>query len=83
MLKIKDKVNLDSLLELDLHFNKVEYPYGTRYERKSVNGVEVFIYSHNRIIQVNFDGYTTYIKPNSLRSNLVYDLIDKGYVEEI
>ena len=56
MLKIRDNVNLDSLLELELSFNKFEYHYGTRYERKSINGIEVFIDARDRIIQVNFDG---------------------------
>lgn len=83
MLRIREDVSLDSLLELELNFSKFECPCGTRYERNSINGIEVFIYAHNRIIQVNFDGDIQYIKANSLRSSLVYDLVEKGYVEDI
>ena len=81
MLKIRDKVNLDSLL--NFKFKKYEYPYGTRYERTAVNGAEIFIYAHNRMIQINLDGYTDYVIANSLGSRLVDDLVDEGYVEEI
>lgn len=81
MLKIKDEVDLDSLL--DFEFEKYEYSYGTRYERTTASGIEIFIYAHNRIIQINRYGYTDYLAANSLASSLVDDLVDAGYVEDI